>query len=462
MLSPCSLFYIEEFEIGGGDTIASGLSVLFSDPVAVRHSLEILSELATKDPYAVSMALGALQDVIRLNDVLARVALAKLCHSVSKANALDERPDIKSQFDPLICQLLLDPSGRVCLEAILCVVGIFENLESGEVLKLPNSSSLKDLTSEDKDSVPAKAKIDKSSKTRHPQPLIKLVMRRSFSRPILHAAARVVQEMGKTRAASFALGQYIDEGTEVNTFSESIDSYDADINPTAPSEGIRIVPSMSSGMAPKDTIASLLASLMDVVRTTAACECVYVRAMVIKVLIWMQSPHESFDELESIIASKLSDPSLLATVLLNDVLLTLHTRFKATPDMAVTLQEIARIFATKVPGMIDAAVLQLLWKVWFLGENANYAASDYVWESVTRPGTALMILDTDKMVLAASSRNPTLWCTDSTPKSWFMDHQILDDIPPESFIDFELRGNVDALLQCLPPLELCHLEWPFK
>lgn len=33
-------------------------SVLFSDPVAVRHSLEILSELASKDPYAVAMALG--------------------------------------------------------------------------------------------------------------------------------------------------------------------------------------------------------------------------------------------------------------------------------------------------------------------------------------------------------------------------------------------------------------------
>ncbi|CAL9025329.1 unnamed protein product [Prunus brigantina] len=47
-------------------------------------------------------------------------------------------------------------------------------------------------------------------------------------------------------------------------------------------------------------------------------------------------------------------------------------------------------------------------RVWFLGENANYAASDYAWESATPPGTALMMLDTDKMVAAASSRNPTL------------------------------------------------------
>lgn len=32
--------------------------VSFADPVAVRHALEILSELATKDPYGVAMALG--------------------------------------------------------------------------------------------------------------------------------------------------------------------------------------------------------------------------------------------------------------------------------------------------------------------------------------------------------------------------------------------------------------------
>lgn len=61
---------------------------------------------------------------------------------------------------------------------------------------------------------------------------------RSFSRPVLHAASRVVQEMGKSRAAAFALGlQDIDEGAEVNTYSDNNDSYDPDINPTAPSEG---------------------------------------------------------------------------------------------------------------------------------------------------------------------------------------------------------------------------------
>ncbi|TMX04364.1 hypothetical protein EJD97_009445 [Solanum chilense] len=466
--------------------------VSFADPVAVRHSLEILSDLATSDPYAVAMALGklvqpggALQDVLHMHDVLARVALARLCHSISRARSLEERPDIKTQFNSVLYQLLLDPSERVCFEAILCVLGKVDNAErteeraagwyrlTREILKLPEAPSAKDSNSESKDGAPSKSSKDKSSKTRRPQPLIKLVMRRlessfrSFSRPVLHSAARVVQEMGKSRAAAFALGlQDIDEGAYVKTVPENNDSYDQDHNETSHPEGIRRVSSLSNTNAAKDTIASLLASLMEVVRTTVACECVYVRAMVIKALIWMQSPHESFDELESIIASELTDPAWPAP-LVNDILLTLHARFKATPDMAVTLLEIARIFATKVPGKIDADVLQLLWKtclvgagpdgkhtaleavtivldlpppqpgsmsgltsvdsvsasdpksalalqrmvqaaVWFLGENANYAASEYAWESATPPGTALMMLDADKMVAAASSRNPTL------------------------------------------------------
>ncbi|PIA30937.1 hypothetical protein AQUCO_05300043v1 [Aquilegia coerulea] len=413
--------------------------VSFADPVAVRHSLAIISELATKDPYSVAMAL--------------------------------ERPDIKSQFSSVLYQLLLDPSERVCFEAILCVLGKFDNTERAggwyrltrEILKLPEAPSvtLKESIDDPKDVLPPKSAKDKAShKTRRPQPLVKLVMRRlessfrSFSRPVLHAAARVVLEMGKSRAAAFSLGVDIDEGAPLHAYSETVESLDQDINET--SEASR-KGSLSNGMGGKDTIANLLASLMEVVRTTVACECVYVRGMVIKALIWMQSPYEPFNELESIIASELSDPAWPST-LLNDILLTLHSRFKATPDMAVTLLELARIFATKVPGKIDADVLQLLWKmgntaleavtivldlpppqpgtmsgltsvdrvsasdpksalalqrlvqaaVWFLGENANYAASEYAWESATPPGTALMMLDADKMVAAASSRNPTL------------------------------------------------------
>ncbi|KAK9167401.1 hypothetical protein Scep_002592 [Stephania cephalantha] len=467
--------------------------ISFADPVAVRHSLAIISELATRDPYSVAMALGkhalpggALQDVLHLHDVLARVSLAKLCHTISRARSLDERPDIKSQFTSILYQLLLDPSERVCFEAILCVLGKADGTErteeraagwyrlTREILKLPEAPSVssKESKGESKDALPPKPTKEKpSQKNRRPQPLVKLVMRRlensfrSFSRPVLHAAARVVQEMGRSRAAAFALGiPDIDEGAHINTYAESMESVDQDINES--SEVNRKASSLSNGISGRDTIASLLASLMEVVRTTVACECVYVRAMVIKALIWMQSPHESFEELESIIASELSDPAWPST-LLNDILLTLHARFKASPDMAVTLLEIARVFATKVPGKIDADVLQLLWKtclvgagpegkhtaleavtivldlpppqpgsmsgitsvdrvaasdpksalalqrlvqaaVWFLGENANYAASEYAWESATPPGTALMMLDADKMVAAASSRNPTL------------------------------------------------------
>lgn len=50
-----------------------------------------------------------------------------------------------------------------------------------EILKLPDTPSLRDSTSDEKDAAPAKATKDKSAKTRRPQPLIKLVMRRLYS-----------------------------------------------------------------------------------------------------------------------------------------------------------------------------------------------------------------------------------------------------------------------------------------
>lgn len=40
-----------------------------------------------------------------------------------------DRPDIRSQFSSVLYQLLLDPSERVCFEAILCVLGKFDNTE---------------------------------------------------------------------------------------------------------------------------------------------------------------------------------------------------------------------------------------------------------------------------------------------------------------------------------------------
>jgi hypothetical protein len=105
---------------------------------------------------------------------------------------------------------------------------------------------------------------------------------------------------------------------------------------------------LSNGHGGMDTIAGLLASLMEVVRTTVACECVYVRAMVIKALIWMQNPHESFEELKSIIACELSDPAWPSS-LLNDVLLTLHARFKVLDPF----QCLYYIYSAKFVDIID-------------------------------------------------------------------------------------------------------------
>ena len=69
---------------------------------------------------------------------------------------------------------------------------------------------------------------------------------RSFSRPVLHAAARVVQEMGKSRAAAFAVGlQDIDEGAHINSFAENNDSYDQDLNETSEGSSFIIPPLFS-------------------------------------------------------------------------------------------------------------------------------------------------------------------------------------------------------------------------
>lgn len=66
---------------------------------------------------------------------------------------------------------------------------------------------------------------------------------RSFSRPVLHAAARVIQEMGKSRAAAFSLGVDIDEGAYINTYSDNADSLDSDTNENSHPEGKSYFPS---------------------------------------------------------------------------------------------------------------------------------------------------------------------------------------------------------------------------
>ncbi|KAG6554798.1 hypothetical protein Mapa_003818 [Marchantia paleacea] len=471
-----------------------------ADPVGVRHALAMVSELAPRDPFSVAMAVaklslagGSLQEVLQIHDVLARVYLARLCYILSSADALDEKPDLKSHFRTILYQLLLDPSERVCFEAINCILGKVDGSEGTEIrasgwahlitaiLRFPEPAPVPNKdgapSSKDggaapgKDGIPPKVPKDRQApRPRRPQPLIKLVMRRlesalrHHSRPVLHGAVRVVQEMGKSRAAAFAVGGLgIDEDAHADSTIDTGTGDSADMGETEGSRS-KVSPLPSSiSTGGKESVSSMLSSLMEAVRITVACECVYVRAAVIKAMIWMLSPYESVDELKSIIAGELADPAWPAS-LLNDIVLTLHARFKATPEMAVILLDISRLFATKVPGKIDSDVLQLLWKtcllgcgpegkhtaleavtvvldlppppptsmngytrvsatdpksalalqrliqaaVWFLGENANYAAAEYAWESNTPPGAGLLMLDSDKMVAAANSRNPTL------------------------------------------------------
>lgn len=54
--------------------------VSFADPVAVRHSLEILSDLAMMDPYAVAMALGNLLKLMFLGILISFLVHGNYSH----------------------------------------------------------------------------------------------------------------------------------------------------------------------------------------------------------------------------------------------------------------------------------------------------------------------------------------------------------------------------------------------
>lgn len=51
--------------------------------------LVFTTSLVVTDICGTFTVLGALHDVLHLHDVLARVALARLCYSISRARALD-------------------------------------------------------------------------------------------------------------------------------------------------------------------------------------------------------------------------------------------------------------------------------------------------------------------------------------------------------------------------------------
>jgi hypothetical protein len=93
-----------------------------------------------------------------------------------------------------------------------------------------------------KEGIPPRGPKDRQApKPRRPQPLIKLVMRRldsalrSPSRPVLHGAVRIVQELGKSRAASIAVRGYTVD--DVIRPDDSMESADAKADEDGDTEG---------------------------------------------------------------------------------------------------------------------------------------------------------------------------------------------------------------------------------
>ncbi|CAI5964662.1 unnamed protein product [Closterium sp. NIES-64] len=462
-LDPASDAFVERVVLGIG----------CGDAVGLRHALSMAADIALVNPLALATSIsrlagGSLAAAIRAPDMFARVYLARLCAALVHASQIYDRADFRGLFSAFLFQLLYDANVRVCLEAICCITATFsakvepttaQRADGWQIL----TTSLMDTRGAARDLAGGKAGGSKEKEAMPLPPSYDLVLKvvahrvdyalRSTSRPMLHAALRAVAEVGKARAAALSLGLF----TEAPQLPQD--------------DAADFQQAMGKQAAPKEkvTVDSLLAALMEAVRCTVACECVYVRAQALKAMIWMQSEYESSAELKATLLGELDDPAWPAA-LLNDLLLTLHARFKATPDMAVTILDLASLFVTRVPSKVDTTTLQALWKtclvgcgpqgkhlaleavstvldlppppppqlpsshgaaavsaapishprsaialqrithaaIWFLGENANFAAGEYAWESATPPGAALMLLDAESMVAAAGVRNPTL------------------------------------------------------
>lgn len=67
--------------------------------------------------------------VISVSIIIFRIHFHLGCHYIVCDFIVSERPDIKSQFTSVLYQLLLDPSDRVCFEAIMCVLGKSDTTE---------------------------------------------------------------------------------------------------------------------------------------------------------------------------------------------------------------------------------------------------------------------------------------------------------------------------------------------
>eukprot|EP00850_Spirogloea_muscicola_P007938 SM000041S15497 [mRNA] locus=s41:434327:443553:- [translate_table: standard] len=433
-----------------------------ADPIAIRHALAMAADMARTNPLGVAEAIDALPEVIFVTDVFARVYLARLCATLVHSIALNDALDWKGLFSAVLFQLLYDPSSAVVLEAVAGIVGSI-NAEGSTQQRATGWVALMTSSMEAGGSYASKARPPLSSSLSPPrprgstgslEPILRITVQRldqmlkDPSRPILHGVCRVVAELGKARAAASSLGVIDELGPEAGFYDQSSTTDQAEHG--GPAGGWKLVQ-------------QLLGQLMEGVRTITACECVYVRSAALKALIWMQSVAENYDELRSIILGELHDPAWTPAVL-NELLVTLHLRFKASPELVLMVLDIAGLFVDRVPAKIDTDILQQLWKmcligcgpegkylaletvsaimelppppplvrgstkrasasdprsavalqrlmqaaVYFLGENANYAAAEYAWESATPPTAALMMLEGEKMITASAVRNPTL------------------------------------------------------
>ncbi|GBG71891.1 hypothetical protein CBR_g10827 [Chara braunii] len=203
------------------------------DPVGARHALAKLAALANKNPLLVANSLsklaflsagatgpmqespGVLFEAMNIPDTFAKVYLSRLLATMLYSREVKQRRGLWQQFANLLYQLTWDEHEKVALEAILGIIGGaggdgsmelraagWDLLCAAEVV-VPETAMSKEGPSKGK--VPTgkmgKRTIFKVACTRLDFALC------SSSRPSLHAAARVVGEIGKARAAAALMSE---------------------------------------------------------------------------------------------------------------------------------------------------------------------------------------------------------------------------------------------------------------
>eukprot|EP00899_Mesostigma_viride_P007671 jgi/Mesvir1/16905/Mv15774-RA.1 len=106
----------------------------------------------------------------------------------------------------------------------------------------------------------------------------------------------------------------------------------------------------------------LVRLLAGVVKRIVVCECHYVRTAAIQALLWLQGEGQGAlaDDLMAVLASELRDPSW-PRALLDELLLFIHFRLRATPSLSAVLLRAALCWPMLVPHITDPDVLARIW-----------------------------------------------------------------------------------------------------